>query len=417
MVEDLIPSKPERIRAGAKFSLTPKQQPKTGIIAAIETIVGGRLPFTSEGNKQFRDFLTTELPKYLGRDVLKILKPGDVAGAGNSAVGSTKGSGAIGRGFRFIGNRLKTKKFIPETDQALEANEVMDLEVVRKEIGQAVQLLSPEQVKDVNAATSSQTRASMGKNEARKDSIKRGRRLILDALFRAVQADPKNIIPIRELLYNQNANTSFGRKFATVVSTETNLKPKEKTWEEHVYQFGNWVTRTLQAFKTGDPNIVNNWLQWADDNYYQEVTGLSTQGIVDRTYEGWKAKSQEHPYLKQALDEAFKTGDFSKVPSSDIRKYNEFFTLNPNIRTRDGITDAKRYNVEVPASLQNNKAVVDEQGKLIYQQLIGYITPQQAKEQIQEFSKLAPSILKASKSNNKKLPPGIRLEDPGTFDQ
>lgn len=416
MVEDLIPSKPERARAGVKFSKA-KAKPKTGINAEIETIVGGRLPFTPEGNQQFKDFLKVELPKYLGKDVTKIIKPGDVAGAGNSAVGSRKTSGAIGRGFRFIGNRQRTQRFIPETDQALEANEVMDLEVVRKEIDQAVQLLSPEQVKDVAAATSSQTRASMGKNEARKDSIKRGRRLILDALFKAVQANPKNIIPIRELLYNQNANTSFGRKFATVTSTETNLKPKENTWEEHVYQFGNWAKRTLQAFKTGDPNIVNNWLQWADDNYYQEVTGKPTQAVVDGIYEGWKAKAQEHPYLKQALDEAFKTGDFSKVPSSDIRKYNEFFTLNPNIRTRDGITDAQRYNVEVSASLQNNKAVVNEQGKLIYQQLVGYITPQQAKQQIQEFSKLAPSILKASKSNNKKLPPGVRLEDPGTFDQ
>lgn len=416
MVEDLIPSKPERARAGAKFSKA-KAKPKTGINAEIETIVGGRLPFTPEGNQKFRDFLSVELPKYLGKDVTKIIKPGDVAGAGNSAVGSRKTSGAIGRGFRFIGNRQRTQRFIPETDQALEANEVMDLEVVRKEIDQAAQLLSPEQVKDINAATSSQTRASMKKNEANKDSIKRGRRLVLDALFKAVQADPKNIIPIRELLYNQNANTSFGRKFATVISTETNLKPKENTWEEHVYQFGNWAKRTLQAFKTGDPNIVNNWLQWADDNYYQEVTGKPTQAVVDGVYEGWKAKAQEHPYLKQALDEAFKTGDFSKVPSSDIRKYNEFFTLNPNIRTRDGVTDAQRYNVEVPASLQNNKAVVNEQGKLIYQQLIGYITPQQAKEQIKEFSKLAPSILKASKSNNKKLPPGIRLEDPGTFDQ
>ena len=416
IAEDVMPDKAQRLSAGLKFSKA-KAKPKTGVNAEIETIVGGRLPFTPEGNQQFKDFLTVELPKYLGKDVAKIIKPGDVAGAGNSAVGSRKTSGAIGRGFRFIGNRQRTQRFIPETDQALEANEVMDLEVVRKEIGQAVQLLSLEQVKDINAATSSQTRASMKKNEANKDSIKRGRRLILDALFRAVQADPKNIIPIRELLYNQNANTSFGRKFATVISTETNLKPKEKTWEEHVYQFGNWAKRTLQAFKTGDPNIVNNWLQWADDNYYQEVTGKPTQAIVDGVYEGWKAKSQEHPYLKQALDEAFKTGDFSKVPSSDIRKYNEFFTLNPNIRTRDGITDAQRYNVEVPASLQNNKAVVDEQGKLIYQQLIGYITPQQAKQQIQEFSKLAPSILKASKSNNKKLPPGIRLEDPGTFDK
>ena len=416
MVEDLIPSKPERVRAGVKFSKA-KAKPKTGINAEIETIVGGRLPFTPEGNQQFRDFLTVELPKYLGKDVTKIIKPGDVAGAGNSAVGSRKTSGAIGRGFRFIGNRQRTQRFIPETDQALQSGEILDLEATREEIGQAVQLLSPEQVKDIAAATSSQTRASMKNNEANKDSIKRGRRLVLDALFKAVQADPKSIVPVRELLYNQNANTSFGRKFATVTSTETNLKPKENTWEEHVYQFGSWAKRTLQAFKTGDPNIVNNWLQWADDNYYQEVTGKPTQAVVDSVYEGWKAKSQEHPYLKQALDEAFKTGDFSKVPSSDIRKYNEFFTLNPNVRTRDGVTDAQRYNVEVPASLQNNKAVVNEQGKLIYQQLIGYITPQQAKQQIQEFSKLAPSILKASKSNNKKLPPGVKLEDPSTFDK
>ena len=106
MVEDLIPSKPERARAGAKFSKA-KAKPKTGINAAIEAIVGGRLPFTPEANKQFRDFLTIELPKYLGKDVLKILKPGDLAGAGNSAIGSRKGSGAIGRNFRFIGNILR----------------------------------------------------------------------------------------------------------------------------------------------------------------------------------------------------------------------------------------------------------------------------------------------------------------------
>ena len=133
------------------------------------------------------------------------------------------------------------------------------------------------------------------------------------------------------------------------------MKDKEKTWEEHVLQFGNWVNRTVQAFGSKDKNILDGWLKWADENYYQEVTGRETQGIVDGSYPGWKAKFEEHPYLNKKLDEAFKTGDFSKVPSSDIRKYNEFFTLNPNNRGRDGITDAKRYSVEVESKFKNNK--------------------------------------------------------------
>ena len=112
--------------------------------------------------------------------------------------------------------------------------------------------------------------------------------------------------------------------------------------------------------------------------------------------------------LKQALDKAFKTGDFSNVPPSDIRKYNEFFTLNPNIRVKDGITDAERYNVSVPKNLQNNLEVIKKQGELIYQQFIGDITAKQAKAQIKEFSKLASTISKASISNNNLQPVGLK---------
>jgi hypothetical protein len=411
IVDADVTVKPE-VKARAKAEIA-KGKPKlmfskTGVKAEIEKIVGKRIPNTAEGNQQFRDFITNNLVNILGKDANKILKPGDLAGAGNSAVGRTPRSGALGRDFRFIGSILRTKKFIDETKKALETNKVMDLNVMRKEIDQAPQVLSDKQVKDIIAATSSQTRASMKKNELNKESIKRGRNLILKFLFEAAQGDAKNLLAIRELLYNQNANTSFGRKFATVTSIETNLKPKQKTWEEHVYQFGNWAIRTLQAFKTGDINILNNWLKWADENYYQEATSKETQDIVDSRYKGWNAKSEEHPFLKQALDKAFKTGNFSNVPPSDIRKYNEFFTLNPNIRVRDGITDAERYNVSVPKNLQNNLEVIKKQGELIYQQFIGDITAKQAKAQIKEFSKLASTISKASISNNNLQPVGLK---------
>jgi hypothetical protein len=430
----------EVVRSETDLDITQKQDvaagkarlmfSKTGIASDMNTTVekaGGKvLGNTIEDNQTFRTFLVDELTKFLGSEANRIIKPSDVAGAGNSAVGSTKTSGAKGRGFRFIGDINKTQRFIDETNAAIAAGEVMDLQVLRNEIKDKANLLSEEQIQDVIAATSSQTRASMSRNKTNKDKIKRGKRLILDALFRAVQADVNNLGSIRELLYNANANSSFGRKFATVTSIESNLKPKQKTWEEHVFQFGNWANRTLQAYGTKDPNIVNGWLNWAEDNYYQEVTGRDTQGIVDGVYPGWKSKFQEHPYLKEKLDEAFKTGDFSQVPPSDIRKYNEFFTLDPNTRSRDGITDAKRYNVSVDKKFESNTNVIAEQGRLIYQQFIGEINAKQAENQIKEYIKIADNKTKASAINNnenntikfsKQVPNQEVLDNLGNADQ
>jgi hypothetical protein len=199
---------------------------------------------------------------------------------------------------------------------------------------------------------------------------------------------------------------------APVLGLEEGVKPGSKSWEEHVYQFGNFANRTLQAITSKDKKIIDGWIDWVNDNYYQEVTGKDTQGIVDSNYETnrfnnealekWKAKSEEHPYLFEKLNEAFKTGDFSNVPPADIRKYNEYFTLNPNNRSINGVSDAVKYNVEVPKKLQSITEVYEKQGELIYKQFIGEITAKEAKKQIDQFVKVAPSIVKASKSNNDK---------------
>ena len=178
---------------------------KSGIASDMNNTVekaGGKvLGNTIEDNQTFKTFLVDELTKFLGSETNRIIKPSDVAGAGNSAIGSRKTSGAKGRGFRFIGDINKTQRFIQETEAAIAAGEVMDLQVLRNQIKDKSSLLSQDQIEDVIAATSSQTRASMARNETNKDKIKRGKRLILDALFRAVQADINNLGPIRELLY------------------------------------------------------------------------------------------------------------------------------------------------------------------------------------------------------------------------
>ena len=158
---------------------------------------------------------------------------------------------------------------------------------------------------------------------------------------------------------------------AAVLGLEQGIEPGSKSWEEHVYQFGNFANRTLEAISSDNPKVLDGWIKWVNDNYYQEVTGKETQAIVDATYSfkdgiTWKAKSEEHPYLNEKLNEAFKTGDFSEVPPADIRKYNEYFALNPNNRSIDGVSDAAKYNVEVDAKFRNNLDVQAEQQKLKY---------------------------------------------------
>ena len=158
------------------------------------------------------------------------------------------------------------------------------------------------------------------------------------------------------MLYNQNANSSFYRNLAQLTGIEKGIKVK--TREEHVLQAGNWANLTLEAIANNNPKIFDSWNKWQAENYYQITLSKTSEGLVDGTYgidrfnqnklQEWKAKSQLHPELRESLLEAFKTGDFSKVLDPAIRMYNEYFTLNPNNITREGITDAKRYNVEIP---------------------------------------------------------------------
>ena len=118
---------------------------KTGAKADMNNTVkkaGGKvLGNTIEDNQTFRTFLVDELTKFLGSETNRIIKPSDVAGAGNSAIGSRKTSGAKGRGFRFIGDINKTQRFIEETEAAIAAGEVMDLQVLRNEIKDKAQFI------------------------------------------------------------------------------------------------------------------------------------------------------------------------------------------------------------------------------------------------------------------------------------
>jgi hypothetical protein len=373
-----------------------------------------------EGVTDLSNFLVDDLTKVFGKNASLFAVASNLAGAGNSYIGSKPTSGAKGRKFLFISDANKTKRYIKETKEALESGELGDLKVINNTISalEGLDAISESDLKAIKQAISSQTIKNIEGNLKNKSLHDKGVRLIIEKLAELYKLDPKNIRGIAAMIYNQNANYSFGRKMAAVLGLEQGVEAGSKSWEEHVYQFGNFANRTLQAISSDNPKVLDGWIKWVNDNYYQEVTGKETQAIVDATYfkDGttWKAKSEEHPYLHEKLNEAFETGDFSEVPPADIRKYNEYFALNPNNRSINGVSDAAKYNVEVDAKFRNNLDVQAEQQRLIYEQFIGETTAEKAKQDIKVYTELAPGKAMASKRDSDLIPDAIKYDRPIT---
>ena len=131
----------------------------------------------------------------------------------------------------------------------------------------------------------------------------------------------------------------------------------------------------------------------------------------------WEAQSGEHPLLKQKLDEAFKTGDFSEVPPSEIRFFNEYFSLNPFTLRLDGKTFAEKYGLKVDPSLESNPDVAKFAGNLIYQQILtksgeltgdAAITPQKAQQLLDEA---LPVLIAENNTKNSSTVPLVKSSE------
>ena len=175
------------------------------------------------------------------------------------------------------------------------------------------------------------------------------------------------------------------------------LKEGQKAWEEHMLPFGEFSNTLLSAISKSD-KVYNGFKNWVKENYWQEVIDIDTRDILDQSKRSlakdgktilpqWTSKDQMHPLLAQHIQEALEgRRQWKDVVSTDIRKYNEYKSekgyINPNKLQRNGITDAQRYNVEVPNNITNKADVVALQNKLIYQQLLGEIDAKTAKARL-----------------------------------
>ena len=296
--------------------------------------------------------------------------------------------------------------FLSNNQTLLENNLILDIENLKRNLEQ-------QGLKDNEAAKimleafgKSQKLNKLASNLANLKTRKKATELLIEKFKEAYDANPEAAEVLREFIYNNKASGMLGKDVALMRGNHVDAKEGTKVYEEHIYPFSSWAIRTMDAITNKNPKVLEGWKKWAAENYYQiafdmkdviEVSDgkfLIYQAAVDQTFKRadgkgeFDSKSGEHPFLEAALNEAFKTGDFSKVPASEIRFFNEYVQLNPNKLSLDGKTYAEKYNVTVDKFLENNPAIVKAQSDLIFKQLTTDLTAKQARERLDKIIKV-----------------------------
>ena len=174
--------------------------------------------------------------------------------------------------------------------------------------------------------------------------------------------------------------------------------------EEHSLPQSNVGYFLLEAALNGK---VDQYFPFISDNYFQGALLESDDK---------KTRGKGFNYISSMPEIFFEVEN----PTTWLRYLNENVSntnggINPNnYSLLDGRTLAEFFNAQVPQGALT-PSMVSEQQKQIEKKLKDpNYNPQPV---LQEFGKISRSIYKASKSNNKKLPPGISLEDPNSFDR
>jgi hypothetical protein len=362
------------------------------------------------------------------------------------------GGGAIGGGYNFVtnvqrllndygpGSKNPSSKTVQDTLALVEAGELGDLSVLQKELSETKKegVYSAKDRAAIKRFIDHKNAKEGGIKNNTKDiaEINRGKKLMLDGFRKMYEADNNAFPLIAEVSYSFNSNKNPFRDLATLVGEETGLKKGEKTWEEHIMQFGMYTNEMLKALK-GSDKAWSSFVDWSNNNYYQLKLSKEASNLIDKNFidakdafgnklTNWNAKSQFHPLQIESFKLAEKNGDYSKVIDPMIRAYNEYVALNPFSITRLGVTDAKRYldNVEISKANQNNLNVQAKAAELINKVIrseAGFltgseaITRKQAKEILLESEKLAKGQGEAAKLANEITPKEIQYSKPITI--
>ena len=137
---------------------------------------------------------------------------------------------------------------------------------------------------------------------------------------------------ILSLIYHYNSNSNPFRNLATVEFLEKGLGIKDaQIREEHILAYSNFVKEFVTSISKG-PKEWKEFKEWAKENYYQEAISEEQRLILDqktiaidrftgRALPPYSPKSGLH-ILQEKLG--------MQNVDINIRKYNDYFTANPN---------------------------------------------------------------------------------------
>ena len=432
MVEDLIPSKPERARAGVKFAKVTKPKVrqnrfevsgKNGIVImrdnAEQFAKANNVTIEFEGETITAKNLDSKNPKHrayvqqqIENELWKYF-PLEAIDA-STVVGYRDGFYFTKEEWAKTSERAKTNK----AEWLARGNKLnYNLEAVKA-------------AKAVKTPPKNKEYYSSDKFKNKLKNWKAGVKAILDGGADAIKADPNMYLPVYAIFSTQSQSSSHLVRNMSVERGASeafiNATKSTPTVKEHVEPSNEMAPLMYEAMLFDEVDVL---MPVVDLIYYQlgitktqDDKTLDVSGMYGDPY---NYKTTQTDEFNEALREYFKTGDVDKILSPLIRYFNPQVNnntsednipgFNSNALIFEGKTVAEVYTKQLTKSKQNNDNLF-YQNELTYQVLKGDITQQQAVERLNEFTKIK-TLVKASKSNDGKLPPGIRLEDPKTFDK
>ena len=183
-------------------------------------------------------------------------------------------------------------------------------------------------------------------------------------------------------------------------------------------------------------STFDNYINFTNKHYYQEIISKETQAVVDATYDiilengdvlVWKRKDNNHPLMTKAMNKAIDTNskeawdivdslaDIRKYPGTNIKlsggKKGPIGFVNPFLHGRNGISDASRYGLNVSKVNQKNPNIQYEVAAIIYEIILFEstngkkgISRQQARQRTKIYEPIANLEQKSSKKRAKEQP-------------
>ena len=388
MVEDLIPSKPERARAGVKFSKAkPKDINKKLQEIAIATDINQAAKIAGiKGKVTVNDDNRIEKQKQMQQAIIDAEIPSwmfEASKFGNFARRKVNGKRVDipARGGLYYG----------KTDPAFQAALAL-----AKTNDSKYNIKAPKRV-NVNKAFTEQ-----GQTQG-KDNLK-ALEFVANKLADAVA---KNQMPVEIAALYISAGyqatggivkiaAPFKYKSKTFkYGTTPNQKKDEKFREEHNPPASVIGANLIYGIANNDMATI---LPAITKNYYQTQLSKADDQKIDESD------------LAAKLPEGF-----SILDNSDIRLVKANISMESLVNPITGQTMAQELGVTLEQSKVNPDNIA-KQNQLLTEVIKGERTSSNAQKYLNDYTKLE-SKVKASKSNNSKLPPGIKLEDTSTFDK